>query len=123
MFVFKAQPTFIANVKIYAPTENGTKVAYQVKGIFKVLSPERVSELTSEALEKRAKGEDFADNALAILGEALFNWGDIKEDAKDGPDLEFTDESFRQIMALPYVRSGFIDAYFDAVNGKARKGN
>nr|WP_295832795.1 hypothetical protein [uncultured Azospirillum sp.] len=122
MFVFNEENTFWNKARIYDPTEGFRKVAKEVEVEFKVMPPEFVTEVTARALSARSAGE-ICDDTRLVLEQVVVGWKGIKTGDKNGPDFEFTDENLLKLIAIPYVRSAFIDAYFEGVNGKARKGN
>lgn len=122
MFVFNEENTFWGKARIYDPTEGSRKVAKEVDVEFRVMPPEFVTEQSDRALRARAQGE-ICDDTRLLLEAVVCGWKGVKVQSKDGPDFEFTDENLKKLIAIPYVRSAFVDAYFEGVNGKARKGN
>lgn len=122
MFVFKEENSFKTPVRIHEPTEDGRKVAREVKVQYRVLPPERVSAIADRCAVARQKGE-IMDDAVEILEEVVSGWEGIKMGDKNGPDFDFSDENLLKLIAIPYVRSAFLDGYLESVNGRARKGN
>ncbi|MFL7905748.1 hypothetical protein ACJ41P_31790 [Azospirillum argentinense] len=122
MFVFRDENTFWTKARIYDPTENGRKVAKEIEVEYRVMPPEFVTEQAEKALRARTQGE-ICDDTASLLMEVVSGWKSIKTESKDGPDFEFSDENLKKLIAIPYVRSAMIDAYFEGVSGKARKGN
>lgn len=122
MFVFRPENTFWTKVRIFDPTEGGRKVSREIEVEYRVMPPEFVTEQAEKSLRARSQGE-ICDDSASLLEEVVSGWKGIKSESKDGPDYEFSDENLKRLIAIPYVRSAMIDAYFEGVNGKARKGN
>ncbi|MGA1856921.1 hypothetical protein VH569_13140 [Azospirillum sp. 11R-A] len=122
MFVFNEVNTFWNKARIYDPTEGFRKVAKEVDVEFRVMPPEFITEVADRGLRARSAGE-ICDDTRLVLEQVVVGWKGIKVGAKDGPDFEFSDEALLKLIAIPYVRSAFMDAYWEGVNGKARKGN
>lgn len=122
MFVFRKENTFTTKVRIFDPTDGGRKVGKEIEVDFRVMSPEFVTEQASLALRARQAG-DYTDDAALLLEQTVAGWRGIKVDDRDGEDLLFSDENLRALISIPYVRSALVEAYFEGVNGKARKGN
>lgn len=116
-FVFKKVSEFTAKVRIHVP-EDGRKVVREVEGQFLVVPAERIAEWASRDAQAGGDG--------AMLSEVLAGWSGIVDEG--GAPVPFGDEARDAVLSIPYVRIpyvriAFVKAYFEAINGEARRGN
>ena len=61
------------------------------------------------------------DGGFDLLREVVVGWRDVNGEGDAA--IAFTEEAREQLIAIPYVRAPLIDAYTDAIEGKARRKN
>lgn len=126
MFVFRKANEFKWPVRIPVP-EDRRAVTREVTGIFKTVPPERVQQIVRQAIADfgaaaDTDGEALQANAdLRLLREVLVGWDGIVDEDKQ--PLAFADETREALLAVPYVRGAFVDAYNQGANGGAKAKN
>jgi len=123
MFVFRKASEFKWPVRIPVP-EDGRAVAREVTGVFKTVAPERIQQIVQEAIAgiRGDDAEEMQANAdLRLLREVLVGWDGIVDEDKQA--IAFSDETREALMAVPYVRGAFVEAYNKGANGGAKAKN
>lgn len=60
-----------------------------------------------------------ARNDAEFLFEVMQDWEGVADE--DGQTIEFSDDTARRVVDIPYVRNALLRAYFEAVSGGRRK--
>lgn len=124
MFVFKKACEFKWPVRIQVPEERRV-VTKEVTGVFTTVPPERVQQIVREAINDfsdAGRGADGQANAdLRLMREVLAGWEGVVDEDKQ--PIEFTDEAREALMAVPYIRAAFVEAYNHGANGGAKAKN
>lgn len=115
MFKLQKVDFFTWPVTINVPTgQDGTftKRTFRVKFKLKTQS------------EMDAAVEQLKANDVDILKDLLVGWPDGEIQDPDGNNLAYSEDIRDQLIDIPYVRTGLLEAYFKAANGqKAKQGN
>jgi hypothetical protein len=96
-------------VTVNVPRDGGKVVKATFTGKFKMISSAEFNAII-------ANGGNDQDIGKAVVA----GWGADFCDESENP-LEFNDENLEMVLSIPYVRSGFIDAYLELSQGKEAK--
>lgn len=109
MFVLTTNPTFVHAVKVRVPIDGGFRDE-DFRAKFRVIPTDEIAKFD---LSEAAGSSDFLRAAIAETY-------DVVDAANQA--VPYSDELRDQLINVPFVRAGFVSAYFDGV-GAAKRGN
>ena len=122
-FVLKSSSSYSWEVSFFQP-ENGERKKQSFDALFKRLPQTRINEI-QVLVQKRVKaiqeGEEDQSGITdqSIADEVLVGWDGI-EDGEGNP-VPFSNKSKKQVLEVPMLASGIIEAYFNSlVEGKQK---
>ena len=122
-FVLKSSSSYSWEVSFFQP-ENGERKKQSFDALFKRLPQTRINEI-QVLVQKRVKAiqEGKEDKSgitdQSIADEVLVGWEGI-EDGEGNP-VPFSNKSKKQVLEVPMLASGIIEAYFNSlVEGKQK---
>ena len=122
-FVLKSSSSYSWEVSFFQP-ENGERKKQSFDALFKRLPQTRINEI-QVLVQKRVKaiqeGEEDQSGITdqSIADEVLVGWEGI-EDGEGNP-VPFSNKSKKQVLEVPMLASGIIEAYFNSlVEGKQK---
>ena len=113
MFVLKEDRRFEWTVKVEVPQAGGKFLTQLFTGVFVPIDADRQDEIMRAPISQQ--------DAM-IAAEALQGWGEDVT-GEDARPLPFDEENKARLLKIPYVRTGVVRAYFDAMSGKAERKN
>jgi hypothetical protein len=111
MFVLREQYTCAWPVKVAVPTTNGRVDRQEFTATFRVLSMERVRELT--------EGRPIESADVDLLREAWTGWDGVV-DVDDNP-VAFSHYDRDRMLSIPFVRRAVGEAFLAAMAGRLEK--
>jgi hypothetical protein len=99
-------------VSITIPLPNGGTRVKKLRGRFKYLTQSRIDDILTRGMSQES-GED--EESKGLLDEVLMEWDAFTD--KDDKTIEFSDEHRKQALDTPFIRSGFLQAFFSSING------
>lgn len=120
-FVVREVDAFDWDVKIHVP-QGDRKIVQIVRVKYRSVQPEDIQEQLKQHRESRGT-EDEAAFDRRLIENVVTGWRDGDIVMEDKTPYPFSADNLVRLAAIPYVRTALIDGYFDAVSGKARKGN
>lgn len=106
LFKFATNPTVVWPVTINEPLDDGRVRKINVKAKFEIITTPQQDEIYS------AGGND-AD----LIRRVLKDWQGMP--GADGQPVEFSPTALDELLAIPYARSSFVEAYIGASVGRA----
>lgn len=112
MFILKKIESYFWPVKIQLPKSGGGFSNHEFQALFK--------RIPQSDLKKLIEGEEGkAPTDKAFCEAVMIGWKDVKDE--EGNDLEFSDETFNQLLEIPQVAQTLVNAYVDSIAGSKVK--
>ena len=102
MFTLKKENTVWWQVTISEPADGGKVVEHECDVLFELLSQDEY-DLLAEAGD------------IKLLKRLIKGWKHISD--ANGHDLAFTKDTIDALLQIPFVRTGFLRSYMQAVSG------
>ena len=99
-------------VVIYIPADGGKTVKATFDAEFKALEQERINDYIAGA---------GRESETDLLDECVIGWKGVID--ADGNDMPYSEHAKAKLIAIPYVRSGLVRAFFESITGGARRKN
>jgi hypothetical protein len=113
MFKISQNTTYKWPVTVHVPQDGGkfTKATFTAE--FRALPQSEIDSVLSDLRE----GDRDADLASSCLS----GWANVQDD--DGSELPYGDEAKAKLLNIPCVRVALVTAFFESINGGARRKN
>ncbi len=106
LYKFAKNPIVWWPVTINEPLDGGVVRQYKLKGKFEIISTPDQDAIYA------AGGSD-----IDLMRRTLKSWEDMP--GADDKPVAFSPEAMEEVMAMPFVRSGFVESYVAASVGRA----
>lgn len=113
MFKLSQNTTYRWPVTVHIPQDGGKFVKATFTAEFRALPQNEIDQVITDARE----GDRDAD----LCAECLTGWSGVQDG--DGTDLPFSDEAKAKLLNVPYARIALVTAFFESLNGGARRKN
>lgn len=112
MFKLAQQTSYKWPVTVHIPTDGGrfTKATFDAE--LKTLPQERIDQYLTG-------GGDTTEQDF--LNEVVIGWKGVTDDA--GNDVPYSEEAKLKLLAISYVRTALVRAFFDSITGGAKRKN
>jgi len=111
-FVISKATKFKWPVEVELPQDGGRHVKETFDVEFRKLTSAQVQELRDTVLADKADG-------VAIVKSLIVGWSGVQDESKN--EIPFSDSALNDLLSIPNVAGGIINAFFIAHNGAQRK--
>lgn len=112
MFKLAQKTSYTWPVTVHIPADGGrfTKAGFDAE--FKALPQERIDDYLA------GRGND---DEADFLNEVVIGWKGVADDA--GADVPYSEDAKPKLLAIPYVRTALVRAFFESITGGAKRKN
>ena len=111
MFKIAENVTYKWPVTVAIPQDGGKFVKATFSAEFKGLTQPEIDAI----IQASRNGDTDAD----ICVSCLVGWSGVKD--SDDQDLPYSDAAKERLLAIPYVRNGVVNAFFESISGGAAR--
>ena len=103
-------------VSITVPLPNGGTRVKKLRGRFRYLTQTRIDDILTRGV---SQDQEADEESKGLLDEVLLEWDNFTD--KDDETIAFNEENRRQALDTPFIRSGFLQAFFKSINGNGEQ--